>query len=405
MATYWYSVLLCCGFVTLTNGLFRTRGLLPPLEDPNKVLGNYVKENDYPFELHFVTTKDGYVLALHRIPPSDPNKLNIPNRRVVLIMHGLLGSSADWIITGRNRSIAFLLSDNGYDVWLGNARGSTNSKNHTKLSIQSAKFWDFSWHEMGLYDTPAMIDYILEYTSQKKLFYIGFSQGTTQFWVTMSLMPEYNEKIKLMSALAPVAYTGHITGLLKTLSYLAYFFRGLYKYTGYFELLSSTFLMKRMSYAICRKGVITQPLCEILIYLVGGFSKGEFDHVDVGKFLQFTPAGCSFKQLVHYAMGVQNPGHFRSYDYGMLSNIRNYRRIVPPEYPVHKITAPIVLYVGLNDWLGHPKDVEILKKKLPNLVEEYTVTLKKLNHFDFLFGLHIRDLVYEHVIEKMNSIP
>lgn len=78
---------------------------------------------------------------------------------------------------------------------------------------------------MGLYDTPAMIDYILNHTNQEKLFYIGFSQGTTQFWVLTSLKPEYNKKIKLMSALAPVAYTGHITGLLRFLSYIAYFFK------------------------------------------------------------------------------------------------------------------------------------------------------------------------------------
>ncbi|XP_014468917.1 PREDICTED: lipase 3-like [Dinoponera quadriceps] len=403
MATSWCFVLLSC--ITLVNGLFRTRELLPPLNSPNKMLGDYVAENGYLFELHYVTTEDGYILALHRIPPSDPSKLNAPNRRVVLLMHGLLGSSADWLITGRNRSIAFLLSDDGYDVWLGNVRGTTNSKNHTELSIQSAKFWDFSWHEIGLYDTPAMIDYILDKTGQKKLFYIGFSQGTTQFWVLMSLRPEYNEKIKLMTALAPVAYTGHITGVLKILSYFAYFFKGLYKYTGYFELLSSTFTMKTISYGICKKDMITQPFCELLIYLVGGFSNGEFDHVNLGKFLQFSPAGCSYKQLVHYAMGIQNPGHFQPYDYGILSNIKIYKRIKPPEYPVHKVTAPVLLCIGLNDWLGHPKDVDILSRKLPNVVEKFTVTLKRLNHFDFLFGRHTSTLVYAHVITKMNAIP
>lgn len=83
----------------------------------------------------------------------------------------------------------------------------------------------FSWHEMGMYDLPAMIDYILYQTGQQQLFYIGFSQGTTQFWVLMSLRPEYNKKIKLMSALAPVAYTGHIDGLLRPLSFFANIFK------------------------------------------------------------------------------------------------------------------------------------------------------------------------------------
>lgn len=48
-------------------------------------------------------------------------------------------------------------------------------------------------------------------------------------------------------------------------------------------------------------------------------------------------------------------GHFQLYDYGLLSNIRVYKRIMPPEYPMHKVTAPVVLYNGLNDWLAHPK--------------------------------------------------
>lgn len=51
------------------------------------------------------------------------------------------------------------------------------------------------------------------------------------------------------------------------------------------------------------------------------------------------------------------------------------------------------------------QDVEILNKKLPNIVEKFTVTPKRLNHFDFIYGLHVRDIVYNHLIEKMNSVP
>lgn len=76
-----------------------------------------------------------------------------------------------------------------------------------------------------MHDLSAMIDYILYQTGQKQLFYIGFSQGTTQFFVLMSLRPEYNKKIKLMSALAPVAYTGHIGGILRPLSFFANLFK------------------------------------------------------------------------------------------------------------------------------------------------------------------------------------
>jgi lysosomal acid lipase/cholesteryl ester hydrolase len=63
-----------------------------------------------------------------------------------------------------------------------------------------------SWHEMGVYDLPAEIDYILTNTSQKDLRYIGHSMGTTMFYVLMSKKPEYNAKIRHMVALAPVAF-------------------------------------------------------------------------------------------------------------------------------------------------------------------------------------------------------
>lgn len=54
-----------------------------------------------------------------------------------------------------------------------------------------------------------MIDYILHATNQTQLFYIGHSQGSTSFFVMCSERPEYNAKIKLMHALAPVAYMDH----------------------------------------------------------------------------------------------------------------------------------------------------------------------------------------------------
>lgn len=105
---------------------------------------------------------------------------------------------------------AYILAEAGYDVWMGNARGNTYSRRHKSLKPTSSAFWKFSWHEIGYYDLPAMIDYVIKNTGVPKLQYVGFSQGTTAFWVMASTRPEYNEKISAMQALAPVAYVGNI---------------------------------------------------------------------------------------------------------------------------------------------------------------------------------------------------
>ncbi|XP_020289869.1 lipase 3-like isoform X2 [Pseudomyrmex gracilis] len=398
---WWFFLVLCHGLIAQIKCLFRTREIFPPDTDPNLLVENLVRKDNYSFEIHHVTTEDGYILALHRIPPAERSARN---QRVVLIMHGLLGCSTDWIITGQNRSLAYLLSDNGYDVWLGNNRGTTNSKNHTSLSLESSDFWNFSFHEMGIYDLPAMIDYILHQTGQRQLFYIGFSQGTSQFWILTSLKPEYNRKIKLMSALAPVAYMGNTGGILKPLSVFGNF-QGLFKYIGYFELLANTKKEKLLTYELCREGLITQPLCEFIIYMIGGISgPGETDHSHLADYLQFAPAGCSIKQLLHFSMGILHPETFRLYDYGILLNFKLYKRFVPPEYPLYKVTAPVILYNGLNDFLSAPKDVDLLSKRLPNLLEKHTVTVKRISHFDFVYGKNIRELVYYYLVERMNNM-
>lgn len=103
---------------------------------------------------------------------------------------------------------------------MGNTRGNKYSRNHTYLDPDNGvDFWDFSWHQMGLYDLPVMIDYVLEHAKQESLFYIGHSQGTTAFYVMASQLPEYNDKIRAMFSLAPIAYMNHMTSpLLKIIA-------------------------------------------------------------------------------------------------------------------------------------------------------------------------------------------
>ena len=59
---------------------------------------------------------------------------------------------------------------------------------------------------MGMYDIPAMIDHIINQTTQKKIFMITHSQGGTAFFVMASERPEYQQKITAAFALAPAVF-------------------------------------------------------------------------------------------------------------------------------------------------------------------------------------------------------
>lgn len=157
-----------------------------------------------------MTTPDGYILSLFRIPHGVKNSTSGDRKEPVFIQHGLMSSAMDFLVTGPDRALGFIMADAGYDVWLGNTRGSTYSRAHRDLSPDAKQFWQFSWHEIGERDLPTMIRYVLRKTGYAKLHYIGHSQGTTSFFVMCHTHPMMQEKIQTMNALAPIAYMSNL---------------------------------------------------------------------------------------------------------------------------------------------------------------------------------------------------
>lgn len=132
------------------------------------------QESGYASEQYTVVTEDSYVLQLYRIPgkPGESNQ----KKPAVLLMHGIDNDMNFWTLNEPSKTPAFLLADQGYDVWLGNNRGSRYGKGHLTLDYKTdAEYWRFSVEEYGLKDLPAFIDHILAKTGQEKLTYIGHS--------------------------------------------------------------------------------------------------------------------------------------------------------------------------------------------------------------------------------------
>ena len=138
----------------------------------------------------------------------------ISKKPPVILQHGLLDNSATWSINYFNNTLPYVLLEEGYDVWMTNNRGNFNSYEHTNPFNYSvfnlhSKYWNFTFDEMAKYDLPANIDYILDYTSKKKVFYVGHSQGSVQFFAANCLQ-NIAEKVEAFVALGPVIYADHM---------------------------------------------------------------------------------------------------------------------------------------------------------------------------------------------------
>lgn len=112
------------------------------------------------------------------------------------------------------------MADAGYDVWIPNARGNYYSRNHVTKDPDDKKsgFWTFSWDDIGLYDYPAVFDYVRSKTNDAKLYVISHSQGTSSMLALLAERPEYNQYMQAVSLMAPIAYMNHSSGVWRNLA-------------------------------------------------------------------------------------------------------------------------------------------------------------------------------------------
>jgi len=97
-------------------------------------------------------TEDGYVSQMYRIPGLVSEVGQQKKKPVVLMQHGLMADMMFWVVNTPEKASAFTLVREGYDVWLGNNRGSRFAKGHTHLSLSEQEYWEFTFLEMGIKD-------------------------------------------------------------------------------------------------------------------------------------------------------------------------------------------------------------------------------------------------------------
>ncbi|KAK5643345.1 hypothetical protein RI129_007190 [Pyrocoelia pectoralis] len=149
-----------------------------------------VRRHGYPVEVHNVTTDDGYILTVFRIPYGRHG--NTTSKKPVFLQHGITLNGGAFVLMGE-KSLAFMLANAGYDVWLGNFRGSRYSSSHSYLNSQSEVYWNFT-----------QLNRVRTVTRQK-IIYVGFSMGTTAAYTYFSVYPN-QMNIDLFIGFAPAIY-------------------------------------------------------------------------------------------------------------------------------------------------------------------------------------------------------
>ncbi|CAK1555214.1 unnamed protein product [Leptosia nina] len=363
------------------NGLANVFNLnqTPVNEDVNLNITQLAAKYNYSMEDHKVTTEDGYILTVHRLG----ERRGVP----ILLMHGLLDSSDSWLLQGPNNSLGYLLAEAGFDVWMGNARGNKYSFSHIKLNARDERFWNFTWEQIGLYDLPATVDYILNETNSKELYYVGFSQGTTTFYVMNALKPEYSKKVKMMFSLAPVAWLRNIREpLLKYMSRLV-------GYAPSYNLYTSS---KEFFTRVC--GIFSNRCSGVTDIFTS--TAGLVDKDIMPVIFSHYPTTASALQFIHYAQLI-NSGRFCRFDYGK-ENMAEYGTVLPPEYDLSELTTPVVLYYSNGDSLSTILDVLNLGRHLPNVYK--TNIIRNISHMDFIYATIAKEKIYKDIIMHIRQL-
>ncbi|XP_026738945.1 lipase 3-like [Trichoplusia ni] len=347
-------------------------------------------------EQHYVTTEDGYILGLFRIPL---NEKCTTSKGTILFMHGLYLSSDDCLVPGPGKAHCYIYSDQCYDVWAANVRGNFYGRNHTTLNPdKDSAFWDFDIDEMATRDLPAIIDYVLMISNETQLTFVGHSQAVTILLILCSKKPEYNANIKVGFGISPTAWLGNsklivvqFQGLLSKTVPDSVLSREIFKRGG---------IIQEPVKFICSLKELSYPLCSGAYFALFGYDNFQITKSVLPVVVGHTLSGTSVKNFLRWGQ-IHNIG-FREYDHGTIKNLIIYGSRTPPEYDLSKVTMPWLFAGSHNDYVANVTDIQLLVTKLPNS-SLCVLSDTTFGHLDFIYGKDIPNYVTPILLSYLDT--
>jgi alpha-beta hydrolase superfamily lysophospholipase len=143
--------------------------------------------------VHFMTTADGWRLALSHYPPHGESRPCFP----VLLCHGL-GANRFSFDLGREPSLATYLARAGFDVWSLELRGHGRSD---RPGLLSQRHFGWAFDDYLHRDLPAAIATVKTMTGKPQLHVVGHSMGGMLFLCHCGVDAEIRSAIAIASSL------------------------------------------------------------------------------------------------------------------------------------------------------------------------------------------------------------
>ena len=158
-----------------------------------------------------LTNATGYNLTMFRLIGNELQQPYVETKGPVLLIGGIYSDGGDWIKCTNPiyKSMAVQLAEAGHDVWISQDRGQPGSNTHTALSlldpIQKAEYWNYTFHEIGTEDIPAMVDKIIAERPGNcaKVTLIPHSSGVNAAMVAALKVPGLADKVGHVNAMGP----------------------------------------------------------------------------------------------------------------------------------------------------------------------------------------------------------
>ncbi|KAL3814276.1 hypothetical protein ACJIZ3_015544 [Penstemon smallii] len=351
-----------------------------------------IEPSGFPCSEHATQTKDGYILGLQRV--SSPSVVLQQRGPPVLLIHGLFMAGDAWFMNSPNQSLGFILANRGFDVWVGNVRGTHWSHGHVSLSEKDKEFWDWSWQELALYDLGEMIRFIYSVTDSK-VFVVGHSQGTIMSLAAFT-QPDISGMVASAALLCPISYLEHVTSRF-VLRLVHMHLDEVIMTMGIHELNFKSNLGTQVMDMMC-DGHLD---CDDMLSAITG-KNCCFNSSRIDFYLEFEPHPTSSKNL-HHLFQMIRKGTFAMYDYGMWKNLKYYSHIKPPIFDLASIPSSLPIWMGYggNDALADVADVQHTLKELPSKPD--LLYLEDYGHIDFLLSVNAKEDVYDSMLAFFSS--